>query len=213
MKVFTLVFVLLSILVHRQSAETDQPDVFLEETAPNLPPTVVVVAPFEWAYYYPHESIFCQAFANDPEDGRLFGDSILWSYNGNVVAATDFFELPASNFPFGVNYIDVYAMDSSGLTSPITRVYVQVRPFPQDDRPIVRMLFPKPNQIFSVGEAILLRAETKDVQGLVPFTNDLFSWYIMEILYQCTATLGKSTPALWDQVSTLLQCFPKILLA
>ena len=84
-----------------------------EEEAPTQkPPTVTITSPMNFATYIQGDTIQFSATANDPEDGALSGDSLVWTstIDGQFGTGTSFEKVISP----GQHEITLTASDSEG---------------------------------------------------------------------------------------------------
>jgi uncharacterized repeat protein (TIGR01451 family) len=110
------------------------PDAFSSTfTVPNHAPVVSINTPLDGTLFIGDQEIFLDAFANDPQDGALDGNSVRWvSSRDGALGSGAVLNFQADALSEGAHLVTVTATDSAGLTnSASVKIYVLRQPPPQ----------------------------------------------------------------------------------
>ncbi len=143
-------------------------------SAINQPPRVNITSPADNATFAPMDYIIFTAFATDPEDGVLAGNSVQWYDNGlNFGNGTS---LWLNNLANGTHNITAVAADRNGTTGSSTIAIHVGSGNVTNSIPIINITSPAENSTFSLGNYIMFNSQATDPEDGV-LTGNSIHWY------------------------------------
>jgi len=140
----------------------------------NNPPLVSIDRPLDNASFDEGDSVSFEATANDPEEGVLSGNSLVWtsSIDGSIGTGSSF---DTSTLSVGEHTITLRATDSDGAFQ-ISLISIIVNNPYQNSAPIAQILTPDDSDVFSYKDQIAFSGIATDEED-GPLSGESLSWH------------------------------------